>query len=250
MRASRCQSSSQEPAGCGILPRDCLPALLRSVLSLAVVTAILLSSCVTTADDGCPVETAAGPAALPVRPEDALPIINGIERPWAQIALLSAAEEVPSPNLDPSQAGNIRRGAGERFEADAGAGDLPVLDPTQPGNLDMRLEATRERLEKLEGREEPLPLIRLSGFFQVDDGLFSQTPASQGYYGDIQDGVGFRRARKRKSSRSAGATSVRISVFPARASTAARNAPTTRAAAGRTRSGSPLVPRCGPSGCR
>jgi len=165
------------------------------VLSLAVVTAIPLSSCVTTADDGCPVETAAGPAALPVHPEDALPIINGIERPWAQIALLSAAEEVPSPNLDPSQAGNIRRGAGERFEADAGAGDLPVLDPTQPGNLDMRLKATRERLEKLEGREEPLPLIRLSGFFQVDDGLFSQTPASQGYYGDIQDGVGFRRAR-------------------------------------------------------
>jgi phosphate-selective porin OprO/OprP len=130
-----------------------------------------------------------------VRPEDAVPIIKDIERPWAQITLLSAAEEVPPPNLDPSQAGNIRRAAGERFEADPSGGDRPVLDPNQPGNLDMRLEATRERLEKLEGREETLPLIRLSGFFQVDDGLFSQTPASQSYYGDIQDGVGFRRAR-------------------------------------------------------
>jgi phosphate-selective porin OprO and OprP len=195
MRASRCHSSSHEPAGRWILSRHRLPAVLPTVLSLTVITAVLLSPCVTSADDGHPLEAGAGPPALPVRPEDAVPIINDVERPWAQIALLSAAEEVPSPNLDPSQAGNIRRGAGERFEADPGIGDLPVLDPNQPGNLDMRLEAQRERLSKIEGREEPLPLIRLSGFFQVDDGLFSQTAASQGYYGDIQDGVGFRRAR-------------------------------------------------------
>ena len=135
------------------------------------------------------------PPALPVVAEDAIPFVKDVERPWAEIAMQRAAAPEPTPNLDPSQAGNIRRGAGERFQADAGAGDSPVLDPGQPGNLETRLEATRARLEKLEGRAEPLPLIRLSGFFQVDDGLFSQTQASRGYYGDIQDGVGFRRAR-------------------------------------------------------
>ena len=57
------------------------------------------------------------------------------------------------------------------------------------------MDEARNRLEKLEGKTEQLPLIRMSGFFQVDDGLFSQSPASQAYYGDIQDGVGFRRAR-------------------------------------------------------
>ena len=38
-------------------------------------------------------------------------------------------------------------------------------------------------------------MIRLSGFFQLDDGLYSQSAASRVRYGDIQDGVGFRRAR-------------------------------------------------------
>ena len=147
------------------------------------------------AEDSAADEPTALPPSLPLLPEDAEPVIRGIERPWAQIAMQPVAEQLPSPNLDPSQAGNIRRGAGGRFLADPGAGSSPVLDPNQPGNLDARLEATRERLEELEGRAEPLPLIRLSGFFQVDDGLFSQSVASQGYYGDIQNGVGFRRAR-------------------------------------------------------
>ena len=63
-----------------------------------------------------------------------------------------------------------------------------MLDPNQVGNI-------RERLSELEGRFGEYPLIRLSGFFQLDDGLFSQSAASFGRYGDIQDGVSFRRAR-------------------------------------------------------
>jgi phosphate-selective porin OprO/OprP len=40
-----------------------------------------------------------------------------------------------------------------------------------------------------------LPLVRMTGFFQLDQGLFGQDAASRATYGDIQDGVGFRRAR-------------------------------------------------------
>jgi len=92
------------------------------------------------------------------------------------------------PVLSPDQPGNVREGAGAGFEEGPGAAEGPVLDPNQVGNL-------RRRLSEIEGRFTEYPLIRLSGFFQLDDGLYSQTAASRGRYGDIQDGVGFRRAR-------------------------------------------------------
>jgi len=128
-------------------------------------------------------------------PGTVVPLIERAGGPWERFAQNPSANPLRTPNLDPSQAGNIDRGAGRRFEGpDDGPGN-PVLDPGQIGNLDIRLEEARSRLEKLEGKTEQLPLIRMSGFFQVDDGLFSQSPESQAYYGDIQDGVGFRRAR-------------------------------------------------------
>lgn len=204
MSEPRCRSPVRQPAD----GRVAIRRRLRRVVSTAVwmaawmatfqfawLSAPSIRADAIRAEDSAADEPTALPPSLPLLPEDAEPVIRGIERPWAQIAMQPVAEQLPSPNLDPSQAGNIRRGAGGRFLADPGAGSSPVLDPNQPGNLDARLEATRERLEELEGRAEPLPLIRLSGFFQVDDGLFSQSAASQGYYGDIQDGVGFRRAR-------------------------------------------------------
>ena len=102
------------------------------------------------------------------------------------------AERLPGaaekPVLAPDQPGNVRSGAGQAFGQGPGAGQGPVLDPNQVGNI-------RERLSELEGRFGEYPLIRLSGFFQLDDGLFSQSAASLGRYGDIQDGVSFRRAR-------------------------------------------------------
>ena len=99
-----------------------------------------------------------------------------------------------APHTEPrSRSGGEHRP--QRGTAARGArGRRAVLDPGQIGNLDIRLEEARNRLEKLEGKTEQLPLIRMSGFFQVDDGLFSHSPSSQAYYGDIQDGVGFRRA--------------------------------------------------------
>lgn len=52
-----------------------------------------------------------------------------------------------------------------------------MLDPNQVGNADLRLEQALSRIETLEGRQEALPIIRLSGFSQLDDGLFSQPAA-------------------------------------------------------------------------
>jgi phosphate-selective porin OprO/OprP len=40
-----------------------------------------------------------------------------------------------------------------------------------------------------------LPLVRMTGFAQLDQGYFVQDAASRANLGDIQDGVGFRRAR-------------------------------------------------------
>jgi hypothetical protein len=117
------------------------------------------------------------------------------------------SDELPTPVLDPDQIGNL----GERIpapepipEADTSSGpvldpdqignlgtriperrlplavtppDGTVLDPNQVGNLDKRLEQAQQRLEALEGEESPLPLIRLSGFFQLDDGSVMPTMA-------------------------------------------------------------------------
>jgi phosphate-selective porin OprO/OprP len=180
--------------------------------SLAVVTHALFLAAVGWGLVGAPGSAAADSPATPeaadvdeaLAPSLAEENISGtvvplIEReggPWERFAQNPSANPLRIPNLDPGQAGNIDRGAGRRFEGLSGnAPGNPVLDPGQIGNLDIRLEEARNRLEKLEGKTEQLPLIRMSGFFQVDDGLFSQSPASQAHYGDIQDGVGFRRAR-------------------------------------------------------
>ena len=93
----------------------------------------------------------------------------------------------------------------------------PAEAPTAPA--DDELSELRERLEAaetslLEMRNESksaadklmdlikeneagpeLPLIRLSGFFQVEDGLFSQSAESRAAVGSLKDGVIFRRAR-------------------------------------------------------
>ncbi len=61
------------------------------------------------------------------------------------------------------------------------------------------LAAMQNQIASLQARQkaadEKLPLIRLSGFFQWDTGLFSQTPNNIATLGDIQNGSGFRRAR-------------------------------------------------------
>jgi phosphate-selective porin OprO/OprP len=108
-----------------------------------------------------------------------------------------AQEEIPAPRqvLDPSQAGNVDLSAGSPLDLEAGQRPGTVLDPNQVGNIDLRLERTMGRIDALEGRSESLPIIRLSGFFQLDDGLFSQPAVSRDRIGDALDGVSFRRTR-------------------------------------------------------
>src|SRR4029078_3422265 len=47
----------------------------------------------------------------------------------------------------------------------------------------------------LQAQGNKVPLVRITRFAQLDQGVFSQTAQSRANLGDIQDGVGFRRAR-------------------------------------------------------
>ncbi|MBI2824554.1 MAG: hypothetical protein HYX69_07710 [Planctomycetia bacterium] len=58
-----------------------------------------------------------------------------------------------------------------------------------------RLKDLEEAERKAKAVDKPLPLIRLSGFFHYDTGMFSQDANSNAVLGDIQNGSGFRRAR-------------------------------------------------------
>jgi phosphate-selective porin OprO/OprP len=99
------------------------------------------------------------------------------------------------PLLDPNQIGNLRGrvNQSEGLGPAAASGGSPVLDPNQIGNLGNRLGAVEQRLQ--DAGKPSLPLIRLSGFAQLDEGLASQSNASLGRIGNIQNGVGFRRTR-------------------------------------------------------
>lgn len=105
------------------------------------------------------------------------------------IPLAQEPSPLPAPVLAPDQPGNIRSGAGQPFAGSGIVGERgTVLDPNQAGNLEARLDPLRSS-----GAD--YPIVRLSGFFQLDDGLFGQSIASRERLGDIQDGIGFRRAR-------------------------------------------------------
>ena len=70
--------------------------------------------------------------------------------------------------------------------------------PQADGNP--RVPSSEQRIDALEkamGAEKKTtyPSVRLSGFFHLDQGFFSQDAVNQATLGDIQDGVGFRRAR-------------------------------------------------------
>lgn len=144
---------------------------------------------------------------LGLQPEDSLPgsVVDGERFESLQFdpeEIPVPAEAVPDPEevatppqtatdsetiLAPDQPGNIDLGAGQAIDGRSDQANT-VLDPNQVGNLMTRLDA-------LEQEGEELPLIRLSGFFQLDDGLYSQNAVARAYFGDMQDGIGFRRAR-------------------------------------------------------
>jgi phosphate-selective porin OprO/OprP len=116
---------------------------------------------------------------------EVVPLSAVSEERWAQLTQPLPQPDRPQTVLDPNQPGNIAAGAGGPMSGGSDTRGV-VLDPNQAGNLDTRLNK--------KGGDE-LPLIKLSGFFQLDDGLYSQTAASRNYFGDIQDGISFRRVR-------------------------------------------------------
>jgi phosphate-selective porin OprO and OprP len=75
------------------------------------------------------------------------------------------------------------------------------LEQAETDLIKMRADSTSaadklmELFSKPKSEPPKYPLVRLSGFMQVDDGLFSQSPQSEATLGNIQDGIGFRRAR-------------------------------------------------------
>jgi len=65
-------------------------------------------------------------------------------------------------------------------------------NPRAPSS-DQRIDALEKELGK--DRKPTYPSVRLTGFFHLDQGFFSQDAVNRATLGDIQDGVGFRRAR-------------------------------------------------------
>lgn len=106
-------------------------------------------------------------------------------------------QENGPPVLDPDQPGNLGQDVereGEQLVVPRQRS--PILDPNQAGNLDLRLEEAERRLQTESGmKKDELPIIRLSGFLQLDLGMFSQSDESRAHLGDIQNGVDFRRTR-------------------------------------------------------
>ena len=161
-----------------------LRAGLPAAAILSVVLAVLLAGGVLAADRG---DLSGFPA--PLIAEDS----------WASAVAYQAPAPLPPPQrvLDPNQAGNVDQITQSRATVTEGITGQrgPVLDPNQVGNIDLRIEEARKRLDTVESRAEQLPIVRLSGFFQLDDGLFSQNQFSRDRIGDAYDGVSFRRTR-------------------------------------------------------
>lgn len=152
----------------------------------------------------CVIAVAAFSVFLSLPPKAAEPeSIPGFPAPliaddsWPLLAANQSSAPLPTPEriADPDQVGNIQQRMQSRISEGITGQRTPILDPNQVGNIDLRLEETRKRLDSVESRADQLPLIRLSGFFQLDDGLFSQNAFSKDRIGDAYDGVSFRRTR-------------------------------------------------------
>ncbi len=141
-----------------------------------------------------PVDYAGGRAAPPL--------------PLDQLQQPQLAATVPGPNyaelasLQPSDTG-----AGAAPAPGLGLTTTDILQRLQAAEAelaalreqmaprDQRLASLEDAAKKAAAVAAPLPLIRLSGFFQYDTGWFSQDLNSKDVLGDIQNGTGFRRAR-------------------------------------------------------
>ena len=87
----------------------------------------------------------------------------------------------------------------QQYRAGNGVPARPASQLQGGPNSVVNDEGTLERLEALERQaaaaNERLPLIRLSGFFQIDQSFINQSANNMAVLGDVNNGVGFRRVR-------------------------------------------------------
>ena len=69
---------------------------------------------------------------------------------------------------------------------------LATTTQTPPDSVLSRLSALEQTFAASQSK---LPLVRMTGFAQLDEGFFGQDAGSRANLGNIQDGIGFRRAR-------------------------------------------------------
>ncbi len=92
---------------------------------------------------------------------------------------IQQADGQPSPNSQSGTNGNL-----PTWQTPSNAED----DPGIGGNSGVTCLDEK-------AKEDEFPSIKVSGFFQLDAGYFSQDAANKETLGDIDDGLGFRRAR-------------------------------------------------------
>jgi phosphate-selective porin OprO and OprP len=170
-----------------------------------------------------------GPQGYPVAPPAGAPAPPGQQ--GAVNMLYASADGLPGQNATPvgNVLGNIQQTSNAaaapyyaQFASQQPGGPQGEVPPSgmnvSPSDILQRLQAAEaelnamrqqmeprdKRLHELEDAsqklaaaavDQPLPLIRLSGFFQYDTGWFSQDAQSKETLGNIQNGSGFRRTR-------------------------------------------------------
>lgn len=137
-------------------------------------------------------DTVTTPQQQPVQPQQP-PLASATPASYvAQVPGQSPAgvnpDDAPSPGLGLTTTDILQR-------LQAAEAELAALRE-QMVPRDQRLASLEDAAKKAEAAAVvPLPLIRLSGFFQYDTGWFSQDINSKDVLGNIQNGTGFRRTR-------------------------------------------------------
>lgn len=139
---------------------------------------------------------------LPPSVQNDGPMFNGLQRVESvrPDALLAAAQQPPAqqPPAVPMTPDAPQNGAAVKRLPPPATTHEPKSDPPKQTNSadDKATEQpTDEALALKKVEPGTFPTIKLSGFFHLDAGLFDQDENSRLTLGDIQNGVGFRRAR-------------------------------------------------------
>ncbi|MBS0208575.1 MAG: hypothetical protein JSS27_06430 [Planctomycetes bacterium] len=170
----------------------------QRMLSVAIATTLLAPSVIEA-------QTLAPPAAPLAAPAEASAI------PASDYVGATGPGVTPTthaPNTQPTIDELMRRIAQNEAEIAAlrGKRTTPAAYVNQPSTANNQLQdepsfpAIYERLRNLENLlQAPIPgqslLFSLTGFFQLDDGLFDQSAVNTATLGPVQNGIGFRRAR-------------------------------------------------------